>query len=232
MSKNKKITVVLISLIFTILLLTGYFIVSSVVELETFNNEIKKLENFDITKDKKKKIKTTGSYSKVERSIKKYIYNCSDKYNSINSLLNDKKLKNVLTADNYKKDGPEFKNSIKTINSLKEEYNKKSKQLNNCHNNKKLKANIKSNSLNKKDLSIYNEAMYNSNIMVNLDESLKKANKSKARVINVLDKTLEVINVLKSNKGKWEIKKNKIVFNDYKLYEEYNELVKNIKNKS
>ena len=232
MSKNKKITVVLISLIFTILLLTGYFIVSSVVELETFNNEIKKLENFDITKDKKKKIKTTGSYSKVERSIKKYIYNCSDKYNSINSLLNDKKLKNVLTADNYKKDGPEFKNSIKTINSLKEEYNKKSKQLNNCHNSKKLKANIKSNSLNKKDLSIYNEAMYNSNIMVNLDESLKKANKSKARVINVLDKTLEVINVLKSNKGKWEIKKNKIVFNDYKLYEEYNELVKNIKNKS
>ena len=229
MNKNKKSIVILISLIFTILILTGYFFVSNVVEIKTFNNEIKKLEKFDITKAEKKKIKTTGKYKKIEKSIKDYLYNCSDKYKGINDLLNNNEIKDILTADNYKKDGYEFKNSIKTINDLKEKYKEKSKQLNNCHSNKQLINNIKNSNLNKRDLSIYNEAMYNGNIIVNLDKSLKKANKSKERVINILDKTLEVINILKSNKDKWEIKKNKIVFNDYKLYEQYNKLIKEIK---
>ena len=72
MNKNKKMMVILISLIFTIFLLTGYFIVSSVVELKTFNGEINKLEKFDITKDNKMVIKTHGNYKKVEKSIKSH----------------------------------------------------------------------------------------------------------------------------------------------------------------
>ncbi|MBQ2639763.1 MAG: hypothetical protein IJF92_03270 [Bacilli bacterium] len=227
MNKNKKMMVILISLIFTIFLLTGYFIVSSVVELKTFNGEINKLEKFDITKDNKMVIKTHGNYKKVEKSIKSYLYNCSKDYKSITNITNNKEFKKVLSAENYKKDGPEFNNSIQLINKLEKEYENNSKKLSACHSNKKLKDNIKN--INKKDLSLYNEAMYNSDIITNLDKSLKKANKSKEHTKQVLDNTLEVINLLKSNKDKWEIKKNKIVFNDYKVYEKYNELIKRVK---
>ncbi|MBR2245885.1 MAG: hypothetical protein IJ880_02465, partial [Bacilli bacterium] len=66
MSKNKKVIIILFSLIFLCLILAGFFLVNSVVEGGAFRSEMKNLEMLDVVKDRfNTRIKSTKDYAIV-----------------------------------------------------------------------------------------------------------------------------------------------------------------------
>ncbi|MBR3049057.1 MAG: hypothetical protein IKG58_00655 [Bacilli bacterium] len=232
MSKNKKVIIILFSLIFLCLILAGFFLVNSVVEGGAFRSEMKNLELLDVVKDRfNTRIKSTKDYAIVEKRIKDYLDDCSITYSSIINILNSKKLNKMLSVDNYKKDGPNFKNSLKYIEKLENKYDKLNKKFSESNKEDNILDNIEKEKLDDYYISIYKDNMIDGKLKKNLDKSINNSKTSRQKVKNKISNIKEVITILKNNKDKWNIKKNKISFDDYKLYEKYNELVKKIKKK-
>lgn len=230
MNKNKKVTVILVSIIFLSVVLAGLFIINIIVEGGSFKSEIKKIEKLDVTKDRfNTRIKSSRDYAVVEKSIKDYLDDCSVTYNDIMSILNSKKLNKILSSSNYKKDGPEFKESLEYIEKLEKKYERLNNKFNNCNKDNNIIKNIEESKLSSYYVSLYEKNMLYGKLRSNLDKSITNSKDSREEVKTTLSTIKEVIITLKNNKDKWEIKKNKISFNDYKLYEKYNELVKKIK---
>lgn len=229
MSKNKKVIVILFGLIFLCLILTGYFMINSVVKVGSFKSEIKNLEKLDVVKNRfNTRIKSTNDYAIVEKKIKDYLDKCSVNYSDMISILNDKKVNKMLSVNNYKKDGPEFNKSLKYLDNIEKKYNKLNKKFTNCNKESKINKNIDIINLDDYYVSLYKKNMINGKLKKNLDKSIEDSKSTREEVKNKISNIKEVLTILKNNKSKWNIKNNKISFDDYKLYEKYNELVKKI----
>ena len=229
MSKNKKVTVILFGLIFLCLILTGYFMINSVVKVGSFKSEMKNLEKLDVVKDRfNTRIKSSNDYAIVEKKIKDYLDKCSVNYSDMINILNDKKVSKILSIKNYKKDGPEFNKSLKYLDNIENKYNKLDKRFTNCNKESKINKNIDIINLDDYYISLYKKNMIDGKLKKNLDKSIDDSKSSREEVKNKISNIKEVLTILKNNKSKWNIKKNKISFDDYKLYEKYNELVKKI----
>ena len=145
---------------------------------------------------------------------------------TMTNILEDERIENSLTPENYKEDGPEFEETKKylaeTKQSLEDGKNKFYELLTEDGAMKYIKD---------QNVDSYYEEIYNKEIQgyINLEEKEGDTLKDSIDdVIDVLTISEKVINFLSENKDSWEIEDDSIVFDTEKLSDEYDNLISEI----
>ena len=134
-------------------------------EENILNKEFKILTKKDFEKDNyDTPIVTIGNYEEVEKSIKLYLTDYSNKYKTVSKLINDDKIKTILSAENYLNDGPSFVNSKKYVDNYKEKFNNEINDLMTLNSKKKINSYINDKHLNIYYKNLYKKLMYSPNM--------------------------------------------------------------------
>lgn len=190
-------------------------------------NEVKKIKEIDINNYKyEPKTITYFEYKKVEVAIKEYMRDYSNYIKKVNSIINEEKVKNVLSISNLEKDGKDFNKSIPLLNSKKKELEAATNKLYELNSEKKILEYIEQKNVSKKYQDLYKKYMFNKTDLEKNKEAIKQLNE---KANNILDTDLQVLDLLKNNKDSWKLEEGKIGFYSNNVINQYNELVNKLK---
>ena len=157
---------------------------------------------------------TKDDYAKVERAFKNYLKDSFDNILKISSILEDNRLVNILTAQNYINDGKDFINTKEyiesTINNLKtykEEYI-------NYFTEEKVMSYVYKYNLDSYYIDLYKNEFVGDIEAQTIDKTVEN---SIDEVLDFLNLSNQVIDLLRYNQDSWYIEEDMIVFNDDKL---------------
>ena len=225
---KKKWKVLIISLIIIVIMIIGifaYFIISDLVEEEKLRDEINQISysmaegNFDEAKKRVEARVTKGDYLKVEDAAKKYLGELIDSTRGLIEIVNDERLVNMLTADNYIEDGPEFTKTKAFITEAKNKINESKEKTKDKFTDENMMSHIEQN-IDSYYKDLYKELMGEADYTA-IENSLNE-------ISNILDSSERVIDFLVKNKDKWTIESNTIIFTNDELISEYNSLLANM----
>lgn len=230
MSNKKKFFIIFLFILFDAFLLVGYLVIRDKTNLTSLKKEAIEINKLDVTKDSfDRRIKTSGDYALVEKTIKNYLKDYSKGVQDVKETMNDSKLTKILSYDNYSSDGFEFTESFKYLTKEKESFNKKIDSLIEKSEEKYIKKYID----NKIEEKYYNdlckELMITKTRMNNLSETKKTLEDIKTKVNKIIDTSTEVLNLLKDNKDNCILEDGQIKFKSKAVFDKYNELTNKIK---
>ena len=145
-----------------------------------------------------------------------------------NIIINDSKLKKVLSASNYEQDKPEFLTSTTLITNKKSEFDTVINNLLKMADKKVIMSYIKKENVSKKYINLYKKYMFSNNFENDLIKNKESITKIQTNGNNLLDIDAKVINLLKNNINTWVIKDNAIYFYSKSVMTEYNTLINSI----
>lgn len=191
-------------------------------------NEIDSMINFedfdyDAVNERLGKTISNGDYLVVEKAAKKYLKDTIDITLTIVNILNDEKLVNILTAENYKNDGPNFINSKLYIKNTKEELENNKIKILNQMNNETVLSYVENKNLDSYYIDFYKSLSFSSEAEINKNkQEMEDSIDSVIDMLNVYD---EIIDFLIENKNEWTIDGEYIVFSTEQLGNQYDELL-------
>ena len=230
MTAKKKLGLLFSFIILLIMLFVGYVCIHYVYQESVLKKEINNLTTLDITKDKfNLDTVTYGDYKVVEESIKNYLNDYADNLQNINKIVSDEKFKQLLSYDNLSQD-EDYKKPINYVDNIKVEFNTYMDNLIVMCDEENIKNNILSYHLNSYYVDLYNDLMFN-------DEVINKLNLSKDYLenyrenINVkLNTCLEIFVFLNNNKENYKFEDGEIKFSTQELIDQYNGYIQKINN--
>lgn len=226
---KKKMIVIVAILALIIVGVIGYFATLDLKQGVILRKEVDTIGKSDITKDEiDMTIKTKGDYAVVEKTIKEYLNNYSINIKEAMNIMQDEKMAEILTADNYKNDGPEFTNSKEYISKAKTDFNEKINLLINMTSEERMMQEIENKNLDSNFVELYRELMLGDEMEEDLKQMVNSLEEASTTINNILDTQEKVIDLLINNKGKWEVQGNQIQFSTQKLVNEYNNLIGNL----
>ncbi len=216
MKKAVKIILIIVGIIF---LLFAVLVGIEVVEQQKLDKIVSELNNqdeIDMT------IKMKGSYGIIEKMIKndyKRIYDLADK---ILTEYDNPIIEKCLSVDTYRNDGPDFLNTRKELNELKENRKKITDQMLESVSDKEANKRVKEYKLDEFDAELY--LKYVGQLKIYVDEAIDEDKK----LDDVLDSIIAVLDFLGENKDGWKVEEELIVFNNQDLLDKYNWLLDKI----
>ena len=233
---NPKLHLKIYIFIVVIMIICIAFLGSNLINKEILDSEVSKILNKNIITSKfDKKTKTHGSYKKVEYAIKSYMKDYSDNMKKANNIINDSKLKKVLSASNYEQDKPAWAiptfrtaTSAWAARSKKSEFDTVINNLLKMADKKVIMSYIKKENVSKKYINLYKKYMFSNNFENDLIKNKESITKIQTNGNNLLDIDAKVINLLKNNINTWVIKDNAIYFYSKSVMTEYNTLINSI----
>ena len=230
MSNKKKFFIIFLFIILDAFLLVGYLVIRDKANLNNLKKEIEEVNKLDITKDNyDRRIKTSGSYGLVEKTIKNYLKDYSQGIKEVKGIMSDEELTKILSYDNYSKDGFEFNKSFEILDKKKTKFNKKIDALINNSSKEYLESYIDSKIEDNYYNNLCRELMITDDRLNSLDDTKKTLEEIKTKVNNVIDRSHEVLTLLKDNKDDCVLEDNQIKFKSKSVYDRYNELISKIK---
>lgn len=152
----------------------------------------------------------------------------SDNMKKANNIINDSKLKKVLSASNYEQDKPEFLTSTTLITNKKSEFDTVINNLLKMADKKVIMSYIEKENVSQKYINLYKKYMFSNNFENDLIKNKESITKIQTNGNNLLDIDAKVINLLKNNTNTWVIKDNAIYFYSKSVMTEYNTLINSI----
>lgn len=228
--KVKKIYIAIISMcIFTIIMII-FFTTRNIVMQKKLSEEVEILSTMNIMNDVYEvKLYTKGNYKKVERAIKTYLRDYSNSLQAVLNILNDEKLKKVLSASNYEQDGKEFTVTLGYLEKTKIDFNDNMNTLIKLSKKNEIMKYIEKEELGKYYNNLYKNYMFDDGIETNIKNSKLQLETTTNSINNLINTDIEVINLLKQNKDSWTVENDTIVFYQEDLLNKYNELVGKVK---
>ncbi len=228
MKKGVKIAIIVGVIVLIVALAGGYFFMNDVAQKAKMLEEFAQIEqltesqdfNMEALNEKTSNIVTTGKYAAVERAAKKYASDLFQTAFNIKTYMEDEKLVKLLTAENYKNDGPEFVETKKYISETKQKLEEDKKQMLSYLEESKINSYIEAETTEEYYVNLYKE-LAAQDIEIS-EEEKNEFEKSINSVISLLDTANEVVDFLIANKGKWQIQGNQIAFATNQLVETYN----------
>lgn len=231
---KKKIWITIAVIVAIIVGIIVYFAITDLNQEEKLKNELTEIndlvneENINMEEVNKRldTIVTTGDYAVVEKAFKNYLSDNFDNIMKIVEILNDKKITQILTAENYKNDGPEFVETKAYISTSKQNLETYKQKYEEFFTEDKAMSYI-----NDKNLDDYYVDLYKNEFVGDIENDFKEDETSKSidEIIEILDISEDVINLLSENKDSWKIEGDTIVFSTDSLSQEYNNLLDNLK---
>ena len=164
---------------------------------------------------------SAGEYLQVEDALKEYLRARFQNVTRITEILNNEKLENILTIDNYKNDGPEFATTKEYIENTKQELLDLKKRYEELFTEETVMSYI-----NNKNLDSYYADFYKQELIGNLEDSKDNIVEHEIDgIITILDSSNSVIDFLITNKNSWKIEGENIVFANQELSEKFLEIV-------
>lgn len=221
--KNKLIYALIIVIV--LFIAVGIFSIVNRSNNNGLKKEVKTISSLDFYEDNfDREYVTSFGYRNVEEAIKTYLNDYSLELKNIKSITNDKELNNILTIDNYKKDGPNFTNSHEYIKKIKSNYNDSIDKLIKMSDANNFKTNINKYTKSKKYINLYNKLLEDEKLIEKIDNKELLEN-NKITINNTLDNTDKVLVFLTKNEKEWDIEDNKLKFTSHKILKEYNNLI-------
>ena len=229
--RNVKLIGTIVGVIVIISCILAYIVIKDLKQEDILRAEIMNLSKKDFTTDRyNTNIKTHGDYAVVEKTIKEYLDEYATDLQSLSDVTKDEKIKSILSAENYQKDGPEFKETKKYLNDVKVNFNTKINSLTSMTSEDEIMKKIEDKKLSKYYVDLYRELM----LSESADSDFKKSQENLKELSDTINKILNteeaVIDLLINEKGKWTIEENKIVFQSTDTLNKYNELIKDYQN--
>ena len=230
---KKKVLIAILIIIVISVVVVGYFVLNDIQQEEKLKTELAELDqlvnaeniDMDAINDRLDRIVTTGDYAVVEDSFKSYLKDNFENMIQIANILNDEKLTNLLTVQNYQEDGKDFtesKNYITTTRANLEDC--KTKYTDFLTEEKAMSY------INDKGLDSYYTDLYKQEFVGDMEATPKDntVENSIDNIISILNTSEEVLNLLSQNQNSWEIDEENIVFNNESLSNKYDELVNSL----
>ena len=227
---KKKILITLLVIIVIAIIVLGYFIISDFMQEQKLREELAGLSELsnaetidvDAINDMLARTVTKGDYAIVEESFKQYLKDDFDNTMKIAEILNDERIVNILTVDNYLEDGKDFvetKNYISTTRDQLETYKTEYKDF---FTEDKVMSYI-----NDKNLDSYYTDLYKQELVgdIESDNETELVESAINDVIGILDIYEEVINFLVDNQNSWNVQDDTIEFTSESLQNQYNSLI-------
>ena len=166
-------------------------------------------------------------YAIVEIVAKNYLSDVFDKILELEDIINDEKMNNILTVNNYQENGPSFSDTFGYLSETKQKVlNLEASMLNDLEVNT-IMSYIINEELEESYIDLYGSLEF---------AKEKNIKQNKENIENTIDEFVsqiegmeKVLEFLSKNKNDWEIKDNQIVFEDASLSNEYNDMVANIR---
>lgn len=227
---NKVIlTILLILVIFVVAI--GIIYGGRIINKAKLDRELENLVNSGSSSEKLENTTTvtSGEFAVVEETVKEYFKEYSNLRQQFMKRVNDSKLQSVLTPENYEQDGPEFTESIKYINTAKEEFNNIADELLNLLSTENIETRIQD-----KDIGDYYKDLYkgyfidNNDLSSTFQETYQDTLDDRTLMNNLYDNEIEILSFLTENKEHWEVLDNKLTFDDQELANTFNEMKNNL----
>lgn len=227
--KKRIAIIVTILLILTVAILI--IIIPSLLQREKLKQEAKALDavlsekevNQEALDEILNRRVTKSGYVVVEDAYKRYSKDLHGVYVQIIEKLSDDKIKQILTIDTYKNDGPEFANTIAYIDQMKNDL----KTLNESYYKTISNENVLSYLPEDFDENYVNYYIEFTQNYVG-DNNSKTVEDSINSIIILLDKQLDILNFLKANKKQWMVSDKGLSFATEELTNTFNEKIKNL----
>ena len=226
---KKKIIIAIIVIVIAVIGVLGYMVISDLGQEEKLNQEFSEIadlsnaENINTDELNKRldRTVTTGDYAKVEVALKSYLKDTLKISEGIMNVLNDERITNLLTLDNYKNDGTEFTESKKFIEDTRGQLEDDKNKLSELLTKEKAMSYIENEKLDSYYVDIY-EKEFAEEIATIDDESLEK---SLDEIIEILNISEKVLNLLSENPNSWTLTDENIAFSNESLANQYDELI-------
>ena len=229
--KSKKHIFIIIGVVILLLLVPIiYGVVKDLKQEDTLKKELDTLyevankepiDRNEVNKILDRTVTTSSDYKKVEIAYKKYTRDCFTILTDIMDVLEDNRLVEVLTAENYQQDGKDFTETKKYLKETKEKLQRVIKNYNEYFTEEKAMSYLD------KNLDSYYQDFYKDEVVGNLDKTKEddEVISSINDLITLIDQETDVINFLVTNKDAWTIEDSAISFTTDDLIDAYNNLI-------
>lgn len=193
-------------------------------EMLEFEN-LTRAENIDLDQidQRIRELKTTGDYGVLEKAMKDYLADVVNVSVDIANILNDERIVNALTPENYQEDGPDFVQTKQFLEESKTNLEQYKNEVLQLLTNEGAMSYIENKNLDDYYVDLYKEIALSEDTA--LDEDNAEIEASLEEATRILDIESQVINLLSENQNSWEIDEDTIVFNNATLQNQYNDLV-------
>ncbi len=161
----------------------------------------------------------------MEEAFKSYLKENFENSIEIANILNDEKMTTLLTVENYQNDGKDFAESKEYITNTKA-------TLEDCKNKytEFLTEEKAMSYINDKGLDSYYIDLYKNELVGDMSSASQDTTVQDSinEVIEILNTSEEVLNLLSENQESWEIDGENIVFDSENLSNQYNELINSL----
>lgn len=229
--KNKKTLIIVVAIVLVLVIaLLAFISTKDLREVAKLRAEADKLGKMDITKDEiDMSIKTTGDYATLEKTMKEYMNKYATLVKDLTKILEDEKLIQILSAENYKNDGPEFTESKAYITDARSNFNEKINTLIDMTKEETMINAIKEKNVSDQLVELYKELMLGKEMTTDLEETAKSLEDSSATINKVLDIQENVLNMLITNKGQWKVNdEDEVEFSSQRLVDQYNKYLESL----
>lgn len=196
-------------------------------EMLEFEN-LTRAENIDLDQidQRIRELKTTGDYGVLEKAMKDYLADVVNTSVSIANIINDERIINALTPENYTEDGPDFVQTKQFLEEAKGKMEQYKTEVLTLLTNEGAMSYIENKNLDDYYIDLYKEIALSEDTAI--EESNAELEGSLDEAMSVIDTESQVINFLAENQSGWEIQGENIVFNSEELQNQYDELVSQI----
>lgn len=230
---KKKILIVILIIIVIALIGVRYFVYTDLKQEEKLKIELTELSELSNAQDidineinnRLDRIVTKGDYAAVENAFKTYLRENFDNSIQIANMLNDDKITTLLTVENYQENGKDFTNSKEYITTTRA-------TLEDCKNKytEFLTEEKAMSYINDKGLDSYYTDLYKEEFVGDMSSALQDTTVQDSidEIIELLNTSEKVLNLLSENQNSWEIDGENIVFNNENLSNQYDELINSL----
>ena len=196
-------------------------------EMLEFEN-LTRAENIDLDQidQRIRELKTTGDYGVLEKAMKDYLADVVNVTVSIADILNDERIINALTPENYTEDGPDFVQTKQFLEEAKGKMEQYKTEVLTLLTNEGAMSYIEDKNLDQYYIDLYKEIALSEDTAI--EESNTELENSLDEMMKLLDVETQIINFLSENKDGWEIQGENIIFNNQTLQDQYNEYISQI----
>lgn len=218
--KNKKIIVIVLVLIAIIVVAVALFLAYKDINARNqLTKEINELSETNINTD----ITIEGEYGKIEKLVKEDYKAYFDATNKLRQNYDNVGNIKVLNIENFKNDGPDFNNSLGTLNTIKTENQEIITTLNNLVDEAKIEERAINAGLEGKYKSLYKDILQ----QIKLNEGVTKIKETDTKFDGYLNSLIDVLNYMKDNKSEWFIENDTLKSKSQTFIDEYNTKVQN-----
>ena len=226
---EKEIIGVIIDIVLVIVVGIGILVVNDFRQEDILRQEmlefenLTRAENIDLNQidQRIRELKTTGDCGVLEKAMKNYLADVVNTSIDIANVLNDEKIINTLTPENYEADGPDFVQTKQFLEEAKSKIEENKTKVLELLTNEGAMSYIENKNLDQYYIDLYKEIVLSEDTAI--EEDTNELESSLNEAIKILDIETQVINFLSENKSGWNIQDGNIVFNSETLQNQYNE---------